>query len=108
NGSARPSARLTPSAQRSSTASSGRLVRFQRASGPTPIRKRAGAISGTNTASKYGGPTEILPTPSASSTSGQSVPSITEKAAAAGSALVASSGDSRESSPKLPPRPMGE
>src|SRR2546425_8015446 len=39
NGSARPSARLTPSAQRSSTASSGRLVRFQRASGPTPIRR---------------------------------------------------------------------
>src|SRR2546427_8549776 len=32
-----------------STASSGRLVRFQRASGPTPIRNSAGAISGTNT-----------------------------------------------------------
>src|SRR3981189_2635598 len=75
NGGAGPGARLTPSAQRSSTASSGRLVRFQRASGPTPIRNSAGAISGTNTASKYGGPTEILPTPSASSSSGESVPS---------------------------------
>src|SRR5205823_12516378 len=73
NGSSRPSARLTPSAQRSSTASSGRLARFQRASGPTPIRNSAGAISGTNTASKYGGPGEVLPTPSAAGAGGQRV-----------------------------------
>src|SRR2546427_7817765 len=89
-----------------STASSGRLVRFQRASGPTPIRNSAGAISGTNTASKYGGPTEILPAPSASSTSGESVPSITETAATASSTLLASSADSREASSKLPPQPQ--
>jgi hypothetical protein len=34
------------------------------------MRKSAGAISGTNTVSKYGGPTEILPPPNASSASG--------------------------------------
>ena len=45
-------AKLTASAQRRRTASSGRLACFQRASGPTPIRNSAGAISGTNTASK--------------------------------------------------------
>jgi len=69
-GSSSPTARLAASAQRSSTASSGRLARFQRASGPTPMRKSAGAISGANVASKNGGPTEILPPPTASSTSG--------------------------------------
>ena len=31
-----------------------------------PIRNIAGAISGTNTRLKYGGPTESLPMPSAS------------------------------------------
>ena len=70
SGDRKPSTRLTASAQRSSTASSGTLERFQRASGPTPIRNRAGAMSGANTASKYGGPTEILPAPKASIASG--------------------------------------
>src|SRR5262245_36815007 len=90
NGDRRQSARLTPSAQRSSTASSGRLQRFQRASGPTPIRKSAGAISGANTASKYGGPTEILPAPIASMASGYIVPRNTVPVAAARSTLLAS------------------
>ena len=58
-------------------ARSGSSACFQRASGPTPIRNTSGAISGTNTVSKYGGPTEILPMPSASSNSGYSVPSST-------------------------------
>src|SRR5207237_189271 len=43
---------------------------FQRAIGPTPIRNIAGAISGTNTVLKYGGPTESLPRFSASTNSG--------------------------------------
>ncbi len=58
------------SAQRRRETRSGRLACFQRASGPTPMRNSAGAISGTNTVSKYGGPTEILPRPEASSASG--------------------------------------
>ncbi len=45
-------AALPPSAQRSRAASSGSSAFFQRASGPTPIRNSAGAISGRNTASK--------------------------------------------------------
>ena len=43
---------------------------FQRASGPTPMRKTSGSIRGPKTASKYGGPTEILPAFKASRKSG--------------------------------------
>src|SRR5471030_3273807 len=98
-------AKLTARAQRNRTASSGRLACFQRASGAIPIRNNAGAISGTNTASKYGGPTEILPKPNASSTSGYSVPSSTAAAATSNSALLLSNIDSRDTSAKRPPSP---
>ena len=96
---------LASNAHFSRRARSGTLASRQRANGPTPIRNTAGAISGTNTASKYGGPTEILPSDSASSSSGYSVPSITEAAATASSTLLASSIDSRETAEKPPPRP---
>ncbi|MNL30948.1 hypothetical protein D3C87_1527140 [compost metagenome] len=43
---------LTTKAARSLRARSGTSACFQRATGPTPIRKIAGVISGTNTASK--------------------------------------------------------
>ena len=42
----------TPSAQRSRRSRPGTGALRQRATGPTPIRNTAGAISGTNTASK--------------------------------------------------------
>ena len=51
-GSVMPSSAAHPKAQRSRVHSSGSGVRRQRASGPTPIRNTAGAISGTNTVSK--------------------------------------------------------
>ena len=102
----RPGSRRAPSA--AAPRAPAALARFQRASGPTPIRNSAGAISGTNTVSKYGGPTEILPAPSASSASGYSVPRNTVPAAAASSTLFASSRLSRDTGSKSPPRPMRE
>ena len=59
-----------PAAHFSREARSGSSLSFQRAIGPTPIRKTSGVSSGTNTVSKYGGPTEILPRFMASSASG--------------------------------------
>ena len=56
--------------QASSRASAFGSASFQRASGPTPIRNTHGSMSGPKTASKYGGPTEILPALSASRKSG--------------------------------------
>ena len=70
-----------------------------------PIRKTSGVITGTNTASKYGGPTEILPSDSASRNSGYSVPSSTEPVATISSTLFASSIDSRDTASKRPPPP---
>ncbi len=70
NGTMSAEARLTPSAHLSRDARSGSSAFFQRAMGPMPIRKTSGAMIGTNTASKYGGPTEILPRLSASRNSG--------------------------------------
>ena len=95
----------TPSAQRRRRARSGSSALFQRAIGPMPIRKIAGAIKGMKTVSKYGGPTEILPRPKASSASGYSVPSNTAAAATTSSTLLASSAVSREISSKRAPRP---
>src|SRR6266705_7177892 len=106
NGIASPANRLAAKAQRRRAAISGRSAFFQRASGPIPMRKSAGAISGTNTVAKYGGPTEILPRPDASSASGYKVPSNTEPAAAANITLFASSIDSREIGSNPPPRPI--
>ncbi len=70
-----------------------------------PIKNNAGAINGAKTVSKYGGPTEILPRPSASKNNGYSVPSNTEKAATASNTLFASKKLSREITLNLPPRP---
>ena len=70
-----------------------------------PIRNTSGAISGTNTVSKYGGPTEILPRLSASRISGYSVPSSTAPHATTSSTLLASSIDSRETRAKRAPSP---
>src|SRR5215471_2028747 len=87
------------------TASSGSLARFQRAIGPTPIRNIAGAISGTNTVLKYGGPTESLPRLSASINSGYNVPNKTDPAATISRTLFVSSKDSRERSSNFDPSP---
>ena len=70
NGSSSAVTRLTASAHLSRCQRSGSVACFHRASGPTPIRNTSGVISGTNTVSKYGGPTEILPRLSASRNSG--------------------------------------
>src|ERR1044072_2029323 len=70
NGSATALTTLITNAQRNRFASSGRLAFFQRATGPSPIKNIAGAINGTNTRLKYGGPTESLPMPSASTING--------------------------------------
>jgi hypothetical protein len=99
-------ATLMPSAHFRRTKMSGRLSPFQRTSGPTPIRNKAGAISGTNTALKYGGPTDSLPMPSASMNSGYSVPSSTAATEAISTTLMASSSDSRENHVKAPPAIM--
>ena len=40
---------------------SAKVAFFQRINGPTPITNTSGNIKGTNTALKYGGPTEIFP-----------------------------------------------
>ena len=97
---------LTPNAQRKRIASSGKLDFFQRANGPSPIRKIAGAIKATNTDSKYGGPTEIFPSSSASITNGYNVPSRTLLAATTNSRLFANKRDSLDTRSKLPPRPI--
>ena len=70
NGSRIAVSRLNPKAQRKRTARSGNFACFQRAMGPTPIKNIAGAISGTNTVLKYGGPTESLPRFRASTNNG--------------------------------------
>ena len=70
-----------------------------------PIRNTSGAMIGTNTALKYGGPTDSLPRPSASMNSGYIVPSSTAAQATASSTLFISSADSRDNVPNLPPRP---
>src|SRR4030095_6986177 len=72
---------LTTNAHLRRVASSGKLAFFQRAIGPMPIKNIAGAISGTNTRLKYGGPTESFPIPSASTMSGYRVPRRHEPAA---------------------------
>src|SRR5207244_1295973 len=94
-----------PNAHLRRVARSGNDALRHAASGPIPIRNTSGAISGTNTASKYGGPTEILPRPSASRNSGYNVPSITVPSTAIKRILFASSIDSREIAAKAAPPP---
>src|ERR1044072_9033282 len=95
-GSATAVTTLITNAQRSRCASSGRLAFFQRANGPSPIKNIAGAINGTNTRLKYGGPTDSLPMPSASTINGYNVPSNTEPAATVSSTLFESNSRSEE------------
>src|SRR5260221_11707362 len=81
NGIRNPRTRLTPNAHLKVTASSGRLVCFQRASGPTPMRDSAGARSGTNTGSKYGGAKGNFAAPGAALADGKNKPRKTMGAA---------------------------
>src|SRR4029453_6665557 len=67
----------TPRAHLSRVHKSGSDAFRHAATGPIPIKNTSGVIGGTNTESKYGGPTEILPRFSASMNSGYSVPSST-------------------------------
>src|ERR1700749_4877474 len=92
-------------AQRRRWNNDGSDASFQRASGPSAISSTTGTISGRKTVSKYGGPTEILPMPSASSSSGDSVPRSTEAHTTTNSMLLPSSMDSRDTSAKRAPRP---
>ena len=96
---------LTAKAQRKRIAKVGKLICFQREIGPTPIRKIAGVITGTNTASKNGGPTDSFPSPSASIIRGYRVPSKTLLAATNNNRLLASNNDSRDNISNLPPKP---
>ncbi len=105
NGTTSAVARLTPSAHLSRSAMSGSSAFFQRAIGPIPIRNTSGAMIGTNTALKYGGPTEILPPFSASRKSGYSVPSSTDPAATPSSTLFIKRKDSRDTVSNFPPSP---
>ena len=68
-----------------------------------PIKKINGNISGTNTISKYGGPTLTLPMPNASANSGYKVPSNTAPAATTSNKLLPSKNDSRDSKLNRPP-----
>src|SRR5690625_459652 len=79
---------------------------FQFATGPTAIRSNAGTIRGTNTRLKYGGPTEILPIPSASIKSGYSVPSRTAPAATDSKTLLTKRSGTREESTDSPHKPV--
>ena len=74
-GKSKPPAIQPPMSQRTRNASAPMLSFFQRNIIPMPTATASGAISGMNTALKYGGPTEILPSPNASMMSGYSVPS---------------------------------
>ncbi len=105
NGAINALTKLTPAAQRIRIARDGKLICFHREIGPSPIRKIAGVIIGTKTASKYGGPTEILPKSSASITSGYNVPNITLADATRSNKLLANSIDSRDNKSNLPPKP---
>jgi hypothetical protein len=97
--------RLRAKAHFSRTANSGSFACFHLAIGPTPIRNAAGAISGTKTALKYGGPTDSLPRFSTSMNSGYKVPSKTDPAATISNTLFVSSSDSRDSNSNFDPRP---
>jgi hypothetical protein len=63
---------------------------------PGTMARSSGTIRGTNTRSKYGGPTDSLPRFSASMISGYKVPSSTAAMATTKSTLLSSKNDSRE------------
>ena len=80
------------------------LVLFQFAQGPTANKNRAGIIIGTNTALKYGGPTEILPRFNASMSKGYKVPNKTDPAATTKKTLPMSMSVSRDIKENAPPK----
>ena len=80
-----------------------RLVFFQLAHGPIPINTNNGAVRGTKTLLKYGGPTEILPKCSASISRGYKVPSNIEPAETTKNTLPSKMSVSRELKLNLPP-----
>src|SRR5258706_7525749 len=105
NGNATAVTRLSTKANRKRTASTGIFACSQRAIGPTPIKNAAGAIKGTKTLLKYGGPTESLPRFNASTKSGYNVPRRTDPAATISKTLFVSRNDSRERTSNFEPRP---
>ena len=60
----------TPAATFNRCSAPDRSARFQANNGPMPATIISGVISGTNTALKYGAPTDSFPNPSASAISG--------------------------------------
>ena len=72
----------------------------QREMGPSPINGTSRAISGTNTVLKYGAPTEYLPCPRASISSGNRVPNSTVSVATRNTTLLTSSRVSRDTGEK--------
>ena len=80
-------------------------VDFHVLHGDIAINQAAGNNKGANTASKYGGPTDIFSPPNASTTSGYKVPSKTADKEAANNKLFSNSKDSRDTNEKLPPKP---
>src|SRR5690606_1095770 len=86
----------TSAGARNASAASFTEPAFHATKGPTDSSTSTGTIKGTKTASKYGGPTEILPRPKASSASGYRVPSSTVPVVTSRKTLLSSSSDSRE------------
>ena len=77
-------------------------VFFQRMNGPIPINNNNGSIKGTNTALKYGGPTEILPALSASKNNGYRVPTRIVIIATSNKTLLSNKAVSRENKSNWP------
>ena len=71
--------------------------------GPIPINTTSGNISGTNTAEKYGGPTDSLGNPKASRNRGYKVPISIVSIATTNSTLLISNIVSFETTSKRPP-----
>ena len=69
---------------------------------PRPMMKTSGIVGTRNAVLKYGGPTEILPRPSASMNNGYSVPNSTSIADTTRSMLFSRRNVSRDSGEKPP------
>ena len=99
---ASPRIMATSIAQRNRPNKRPKLSCFQRDMIPKPSSNANGAVKGIKTLLKYGGPTEILPSPRASSTSGYKVPSRILAAATTRITLFKSRAVSRENNSNLP------
>jgi hypothetical protein len=77
------------------------LSLFHLKNGPNTIITTAGIIIGTNTASKYGAPTDILPNPNESNNNGYNVPKNTVRVAATNNILFINKLPSLDSIEKL-------